>query len=128
MAKKYFAIQALKSPKFDKIFVQLGNYKIKLVTIFDFLCHRCSNIIYWVTGWFHIELSYYKAIRKFISESGMPYILVESGHLAAESLSGFLEGKNYNQCKRIHDLAAVSLQTLHFRDPTFLRFCQKFEL
>ena len=65
-------------------------------------------------GWFHIELSYYKAIGKFISESGMPYILVESGLLASGSLSGFLEGKNYNRCRRIHELTAIALQTWHF--------------
>lgn len=44
----------------------------------------------------------------------MPYILVESGLLASGSLSGFLEGKNYNRCRRIHELTAIALQTLHF--------------
>ncbi len=67
-----------------------------------------------VSFWFHIELYYYKALRKIIYECGMPYILVESGFLASGSLSGFLEGKNYNRCKRIHGLTAIALQTLHF--------------
>jgi hypothetical protein len=44
----------------------------------------------------------------------MPYILVESGLLASGSLSGFLERKNYNRCRRIHELTAIALQTLYF--------------
>jgi hypothetical protein len=61
-----------------------------------------------VSFWFHIELYCYKALRKFIYECGMPYILVESGFLESGSLSGFLEGKNYNRCKRIHELTAIA--------------------
>jgi hypothetical protein len=67
-----------------------------------------------VSFWFHIEFYYYKAVRKFIYESGMSYILVESGFLASVSLSGFLAGKKYNRCKRIHELTAIALQSLHF--------------
>ena len=44
----------------------------------------------------------------------MPYILVESGLLAPGSLNGFIGGKNYNRCKRLHLLISAALQTLHF--------------
>ena len=66
-------------------------------------------------GWFHIELSYYKAIGKFITESGLPYILTESGFLTSGSLHSFMEGKHFNRCKRIHYLISAALETLHFQ-------------
>ena len=60
-------------------------------------------------------MSYYKAIGKLIDESGMPYILVESGLLAPGSLNGFIGGKNFNRCKRLHLLISAALHTLHFQ-------------
>ena len=60
-------------------------------------------------------MSYYKAIGKLVDESGMPYILVESGLLAPGSLNGFIGGKNFNRCKRLHSLISAALQTLHFQ-------------
>lgn len=66
------------------------------------------------TGWFHIELYFFKAVGKFIDESGGPYILTESGLLAQGSLSSFLTGKNYARCKRVHYLLATAMQKLHF--------------
>ncbi len=52
---------------------------------------------------------------KFIAESGGPYILTESGVLAEGSLNGFLTGKIYSRCNRIHSLFAVALESLHFK-------------
>lgn len=59
-------------------------------------------------------MSFFKAIGKFISESGLPHILTESGVLAQGSLRGFLNGTNFNRNKRIHPMLAVALETLHF--------------
>lgn len=62
-------------------------------------------------GPFHILMSFFKAVGKFISESGLPHILTESGVLAP---LGFLNGTNFNRNKRIHPMLAVALETLHF--------------
>lgn len=89
IAKIALSIQAAERPRFNKLFIQLGA--------------------------FHIQLSFFKAVGKFIAESGGPYILTESGVLAEGSLNGFLNGKNYSRCNRIHSLFAVALEILHFK-------------
>lgn len=89
IAKQAFAIQAQEKPEFDNLFIQLGS--------------------------FHIELSFFKAVGKFIAESGGPFILTETGILASGSLRGFITGKHYNRCKRIHPLFSAALETLHFK-------------
>ena len=61
IAKVAYQIQATESPAFDSIFINLGA--------------------------FHIELAYLNAIGKYISESGGPFILTESGVLASGSLN-----------------------------------------
>lgn len=88
IAKMALAIQAEEKPGFDRIFIQLGS--------------------------FHIELAFFKAVGKFFEESGGPYILAESGVLAQGSLHGFLAGKHYNRCKRLHSLFAAALEILLF--------------
>lgn len=67
IAKIALSIQAAERPRFNKLFIQLGA--------------------------FHIQLSFFKAVGKFIAESGGPYIFTESGVLAEGSLNGFLTGK-----------------------------------
>jgi hypothetical protein len=67
IAKIALPIQAAERPRFNKLFIQLGA--------------------------FHIQLSFFKAVGKFIAESGGPYIFTESGVLAEGSLNGFLTGK-----------------------------------
>ena len=69
IAKLALCIQAEESPKFDNLFIQLGH--------------------------FHINMSFFKALGKFIEDSGGPYILTETGALAPGSLLGFLNGKHY---------------------------------
>ena len=83
-------IQATESPAFDAVFVNLGA--------------------------FHIELAYFNAIGKYIAESGGSYILTESGLLASGSMNGFLRGKHYNRCKRIHVIFAAALLVLKLRE------------
>lgn len=90
IANVALTIQSEESPKFDNLFIQLGS--------------------------FHIELSLFKAIGKFIDDSGGPYILRESSALAEGSLDAFLSGKHYNRCKRIHPIFAAALRKLHFEE------------
>ena len=57
-------------------------------------------------GNFHIELAFYEAIGTMINESGMKFILTQEEVLAEGSMVGFLKGKFYNRCVRIHELLA----------------------
>ena len=57
-------------------------------------------------GNFHIELAFFGAVGKFINESGIEYILTEAELLAEGSLVGFMKGKFYDKCMRIHDIVA----------------------
>ena len=74
-------IQAEESPEFDNIFVTLGS--------------------------FHIELAFFNACGKIISKASAIHILIESLVLAAGSTNGFIKGKNYNRCKRIHLFSVI---------------------
>ncbi|XP_031341089.1 uncharacterized protein LOC116169200 [Photinus pyralis] len=87
IAKTAMQIQCQESPKYDNIFIHLGA--------------------------FHVQLSYFKAVGKFLEESGGPYILIEANVLAAGSLKGFITGTHFNRCKRIHGLLATAIQRLH---------------
>ena len=89
VAKPALQIQSQESPLFDNVFVCFGA--------------------------FHIVLAYFAAIGYLLSESGGPHILTDTGILAAGSLNGFLTGKHYNRCKRIHPMLACAFQKLHFR-------------
>lgn len=84
VALKAYSIQALDAPLFDKLLIMLGN--------------------------FHLELAFYGAVGTFISESGAEHLLTESGILAEGSLMGFIHGKYYNRCVRIHDLLALVME------------------
>lgn len=44
-----------------------------------------------------------------------PQILSNTDVLAQGSCNGFLTGKHYNRCKRIHSLLAVAVKIIHFR-------------
>ena len=87
IAKIPLQIQYQEMPKFDNIFINLGA--------------------------FHIEMAFFKAIGKYIEESGGPYVLIEADVLAAGSLKGFIQGKQYNRCKRLHPLLAAAFEILH---------------
>lgn len=60
-------------------------------------------------------MAYFKAIGKVINDCGLTNILVESNLLANGSLTGFIDGKHFNRCKRLHYLMALGLEVLHFR-------------
>ena len=81
---KAYSIQALQAPAFDKLIILLGN--------------------------FHLELAYFGALGTFLADSGMEYILTEVGVLAEGSLAGFVKGKFYNRCTRIHQIIAAVME------------------
>ena len=84
VALKAYSIQAIEAPLFDKLLIMLGN--------------------------FHIELAFYGAVGTLIKESGMEFILTEADILAEGSMMGFIKGKFYNRCTRIHELIANVLE------------------
>ena len=87
-AKPAMQIQATEKPKFDNVFVMPGT--------------------------FHIEMAFFKAIGKIISDSGGPDMLTATDVLAPGSLNGFLSGKHFNRCKRLHPILALAFEILHF--------------
>ena len=88
-AKPAMQIQVAESPRFDNIFIMLGP--------------------------FHIEMAFFKAIGKLIDSSGGPEMLTDTDVLSSGSLNGFLSGKHFNRCKRLHPILALSLEILHFQ-------------
>ena len=84
IALKAYSIQALEAPLFDKLLIMLGN--------------------------FHIELAFYGAVGTFIDESGIEFVLTEADVLAEGSMMGFVKGKFYNRCTRIHEILANVLE------------------
>ena len=89
IAKLAMQIQAAESPLYYNVFVLMGA--------------------------FHTEMAFFNALGKFIAESGGPSILVTSETIASGSLKGFITGKHYNRCKRIHPLLTVAMEILHFK-------------
>ena len=61
-------------------------------------------------GNFHLELAFYGAIGTYINESGAQHLLTEYGILANGSLMGFIRGKYYNRCVRVHDILALAME------------------
>ena len=85
IAKIAMQIQKEESPLYDNIFVALGS--------------------------FHVEMAYFKALGKIISESGGPYLLQECDL----STKSFLSGLSYNKCKRFHEILSVAFEVMHFK-------------
>ena len=71
--------------------------------------------IFIMPGAFHFEMAYFKAIGKFVEESGRPEMLTDFGVLAPGSLNGFLSGKHFNRCKCLHPMFALAFEILHSR-------------
>lgn len=59
-------------------------------------------------------MAYFKAVGKVISDCGLSNVKVESSLLANGSVNGFLDGKHFNRCKRLHPLITLGLEILHF--------------
>ena len=89
IAKPAFQIQAQESPKYDNVFICIGT--------------------------FHLALAYFASLGYILDSSGGIEVLSNSEVLASGSVSGFLSGKHYNRCKRLHPLLATAVQILHFQ-------------
>ena len=88
IAKLTMQIQAEESPKFDNLFVFLGQ--------------------------FHTEMAFYNVLGKF--NVGGPGVLITSEAIASGSLKGFLPGKHYNRCNRIHPLLVAAMKNLLIKE------------
>ena len=89
IANMAMEIQIKEAPTFDNIFVTLGSL--------------------------HTEMAFFSVIEKYISESGAPHLLTESGIIENGSLTSFLLGKSYKRSKRIHQLLALVMEIQHFK-------------
>lgn len=87
IAKVALQIQSTDSPQFDNIFIHLGS--------------------------FHIMMAFFKAIGKFIDNCGLSQMMVDSNLLAGGSVGGFITGKHFSRCKRLHPIVSLALQILH---------------
>ena len=54
-------------------------------------------------------MSYFKAVGKFIDNCGITNIMVNTEMLANGSVNGFIAGKHFNRCKRLHPMIALAL-------------------
>ena len=88
IAKVAMQIQAKESPRFHNLFIAMGT--------------------------FHLEMAFFNALGKYIEESGGPYILVESGVIASNSVKNFLNLNSYNRRKRLHGLLSLTREILHY--------------
>ena len=60
-------------------------------------------------------MAYFGSHGSILDSSGGPEILFNAEILATGSMQGFISGKHFNCCKRIHPLFALALQILHFQ-------------
>lgn len=90
IGKLAMQIQYTQKPEFDNVFINLGA--------------------------FHMQMTYFKAIGKYIDSSGLMDILVEADALAGGSTNSFLDSKHFNRCKRLPPLLSGALQVLHFEE------------
>ena len=58
-------------------------------------------------------MAFFSALGKLINESGAPHFLNELEILKPGSLNGFIKGKSYNRCKRIHEYLSLAMESLH---------------
>ena len=87
IAKITLEIQAEERPQYDNIFIALGA--------------------------FHIELSLFGVLGKYIADSGAPYLLNKCSLIEKGSISSFLSGKACKRSKRLHQLFALAMEILY---------------
>lgn len=83
---------------------------------------RLKNILIHL-GPFHIMLSYFKTIGKFITDCGLMDVEVESELIASGSVNGFLTGKHFNICMRLHPMIALNVTKFYRRYRRFSLYC-----
>lgn len=86
VAKLALRIQSVYSPLYDSVFIHLG--------------------------FFHVQMAFFHAVGTFIDDSGFSTIMIQSGLIASDSVSGFMLGKHFNRNKRLHPIMYVALQIL----------------
>ena len=74
--------------------------------------HTFDNV-FLCFGAFHLLIAYFGSLGHILEYSGEPQVLADAGVLATGSLNGFLSGRHYNRCKRLHILVATALRVLH---------------
>ena len=86
-AKQAYRIQDKEAPVHDKLFIKVGGM--------------------------HSRMSWYSSLGYFISDSGLPYVLLNSEILGTGSLNGFLKGKTIIAAKEyIHYYILPSLSCI----------------
>jgi len=88
IAKIAFQIQKSETPMFDNLFIQMGDS--------------------------HTMMAFFHAVGKLIEDCGLTDVLIDADILASGSVNGFIAGKHFNRCKRIHPIVAITLESLHF--------------
>ncbi|CAH1173831.1 unnamed protein product [Phaedon cochleariae] len=83
-------IQCTEKPRYDNLFIHVGSI--------------------------HIMMSYFKAVGKFIDNCGVTTVMVNAQMLANGSVNSFITGKHFNRCKRLHPMASLALQIIHFEE------------
>lgn len=86
IAKIAMQVQSTEKPVYDNLFIHLGP--------------------------FHIIVALFRAIGKFTDDCGIMNVAVESEIIANGSVDGFLKGKHFNRCNRLHPLMAVDIEIL----------------
>ena len=59
-------------------------------------------------------MAFFSVIEKYISESGGPHLLTESGIIENGSLTSFLLSKSCKRSKHIHQLLALAMEIQNF--------------
>jgi len=88
VAKLAYQIQSTESPRFDKLFIHIGT--------------------------FHVMMTYFKAVGKFIDNCGLTSLMENAEIIANGSINSYIQSKHFNRCKKLHPLSSLALQILHF--------------
>lgn len=99
IAKIAYQIQSNEKERFRRLFVHLGP--------------------------FHTDLALFKGTGKFVDDCGLTSIMSNADMLAPGSVNGFVTGKHYNRCKRLHPIMSLAVEIMHFR--SFLKTKPDFE-
>lgn len=65
-------------------------------------------------------MAYFKAIGTFIDNCRLCSILEMSEMITHSSINSFAQGKRFNHCKKLHPIAILALQILHFESFIFI--------
>ena len=63
----------------------------------------------------HLKMALFDAIGSFIEYSGLTNLMEDAGLITSGSVKGFLIGKHFNRCTRLHQIVACVLSDLLFQ-------------